>query len=205
MRLIAAFAFCLLVPQITAVQTASAQDWAGPYAGGQLSWDNFAVEDRNYGTGPKTINGAGFGVFGGYNFQSGPWVYGPELQLTKHSAEGDVDEYFLPATIESSVGLRARVGYATGKTLPYLAIGAASTRWNADHEGLGNPADFGHATARGISVALGVDVAMQANSFLRIEVETTRYNDSDILFHEVDPHGYGLNNTRISVGYAIRF
>ena len=191
--------FCLASP-------AAAQDWSGLYAGGALSYDSITPNDTEYGNGPVDLNGAGVGLFAGYNLQSGNLVYGAELSATKHSGEGDDTEYLRPATALYSLGLRARVGFVTGKMLPYLAVGATRTTWEADHEGNGLAADIWDDTATGTSVALGIDWSLSEASFLRVEVENTRYGEDQIDFvGGSDPHIYEMDATRLAVGYAMRF
>lgn len=185
--------------------SASAQDWTGFYAGGALSYDSFNVNDLSYGSGPVDVNGVGFGIFGGYNFQSGNLVFGAELLATKHSGDGDDGEYLRPASALHSIGLRGRLGFATGNALPYLAIGAVRTKWEADHEGSGIAGDIWSDTATGTSIALGVDWALTDTSFLRVEVERTRYGQDAIDFYNGDIHDYEMDATKISVGYAMRF
>lgn len=183
----------------------SAQDWSGFYAGGALGYDSITANDLSYGDGPVDLNGTGFGLFAGYNFQSGNLVYGAELAAIKHSGEGDDGNFLRPATALHSLALRGRIGFVTGKVLPYLAIGAIRTAWEADHWGSGLPADTWGDTATGTSVALGLDWSLSDKSFLRIELEKTRYGEDQIDFYNGDLHTYDMDATRISVGYAMRF
>lgn len=190
---------CLATP-------ASAQDWSGFYAGGALGYDSITANDLGYGDGPVDLNGAGFGLFAGYNIQSGSLVYGVELAAIKHSGEGDDGDYLRPASALHSLALRGRIGFVTGKMLPYLALGTTRTTWEADHSGNDNPGDLWEDTAKGTSVALGLDWSLGDKSFLRIEVERTRYGEDQMGFYNgADPHGYELDATRVSLGYAMRF
>ena len=184
---------------------AEAQDWTGFYAGGSLSYDTIEINDLSYGDGPVDMTGASLGLFAGYNFQSGNLVYGAELLVVDQSGDADDGDFLRPATADGSTQIRGRIGYVYGDVLPYLAIGATSTRVKVDHEGLGNPADFADDTASGTSIALGLDWALNEKSFVRFEVEDTSYSDDTLLFYGDDPHDYTLDATRISVGYAYRF
>ncbi len=180
---------------------AVAQDFSGLYAGGNLSLDRFDAQDLSYGPIPVDVNGIGFGVFAGYNWQSGNFVFGPELFAAKHNADGDDRSFFLPFTAKHSYGLKARLGYTVGKTMPYLSVGAVRTKVEADHNGAGMLADD---TASGVSFGLGADWAMTDHSFLRVEVERTNYKD-DSFDWSGDIHDYSLDRTSLSVGYAFRF
>lgn len=110
-----------------AAAPAAVQNWSGFYVGGTLSYDSFSVNDLSYGDGPVDLNGAGLGLFAGYNFQAGNLVYGAELAAIKHSGEGDDGDFLHPATALHSVSLRGRIGFVMVNMLPYLAVGATRT------------------------------------------------------------------------------
>ena len=185
---------------------AAAQDWSGAYGGAALSYDKITVNDLSYGDGPIDLNGAGLGLFLGYNWQSGSLVFGSEIAATKHSGEASDGDYLLPATALFSVELRGRVGFATGKLLPYLAIGAVRTDWEADHFGSGLAGDMAKDTANGTAVAIGVDVSFTPTSFLRVEFEKIRYADDKMPFYNgSDNHDYEMDASRLTIGYAMRF
>lgn len=185
---------------------ALAQDWSGLYGGAALSYDSIELNDQSYGDGPVDLNGAGVGLFVGYNLQAGNFVYGAELAFAKHSGEGSDGDYLEPATALSSTALRGRVGFVTGNMLPYLALGAYRTKFEADHGGAGDPADIWGETASGTGLALGVDWTLSDSSFLRVEIESIRYNDDSIGFYGgSDPHDYEMDARRLTVGYAMRF
>jgi outer membrane immunogenic protein len=184
---------------------AQAQDWTGFYAGGALSYDTIEINDLSFGDGSVDMTGPSPVLFAGYNFQSGNLVYGAELLVVSQSGDADDGDFLRPATADGSTQIRGRIGYVSGDVLPYLAIGATSTRVKVDHEGNGNHADFADNTSSGTSVALGLDWAMNERSFVRFEVESTSYSDDTLVFYGDDPHEYSLDATRISVGYAYRF
>lgn len=193
------------MPTVAAAPPAAVKNWAGFYAGGALSYDSFSVDDLSYGDGPVDLNGAALGLFAGYNLQAGSLVYGAELAAIKHSGEGDDGDYLRPATALHSVSLRGRIGFVTGNMLPYLAVGATRTNWEADHDGSGVASDIWGDKATGTSFALGVDWSLADRSFLRLEVEHTRYGQDEIDFYNGDIHDYEMDATRVSVGYALRF
>ena len=192
-------------PTVQAAAPVAVQNWSGFYAGGTLSYDSFSVNDLSVGDGPVDLNGAGLGLFAGYNVQSGNLVYGAELAAIKHSGEGDDGEFLSPATALYSVSLRGRIGFVTGKMLPYIAVGETRTSWEADAGGGGLDADVWGDKATGTSVALGVDFSLTDRSFLRAEVEATRYGQDEIDFYDGDIHEYDMDATRFSIGYALRF
>ncbi len=190
---------CLATP-------ASAQDWSGFYAGGALGYDSMTVTELTYDDGQTDLNGASLGLFAGYNFQSGNLIYGAELAAIKHSGEGDSGNFLRIATALHSLGLRGRVGFVTGKMLPYLAIGATRTTLEDDHSGIGVPEQLWKGTTTGTSIALGLDWSLSDKSFLRFELEETRYGeDQMVFFGGFHTHDYDLDATRVSAGYALQF
>jgi outer membrane immunogenic protein len=184
---------------------AGAQDWTGFYAGGSLSYDTIEINDLTNGNGPVDITGTSPALFAGYNFQSGNLVFGGELLVVDQSGDADDGNFLRPATADGSTQIRGRIGYVYDDVLPYLAIGATSTRVKVDRGGTGNPADLTDDSASGTSVALGIDWALNEKSFVRFEAETTSYSDGTLLFSGSPPLDYDLDATRISVGYAYRF
>ena len=196
----------VLLAVTTNGSSAFAQDWSGSYGGATLSYDAIVLNDVSYGYGPVDLNGAGFGAFVGHNFQSGNLVYGAELAFAKHRGEAFDGSHLQPATALSSASLRGRIGFATGRMLPYLAVGAYRTKFEADHDGLGSPGNIMGETANGTGLALGLDWTVSERSFLRVEVESIRYRNDTIGFGGgSDPHDYELDARRLTVGYAIRF
>ncbi|KAB1073852.1 outer membrane beta-barrel protein [Methylobacterium soli] len=151
-------------------------DWSGPYLGLQGS---AGASFGALGFGPTTIGGrtipafktgdatgrsdrgrdattAVGGAFGGYNWQSGPWLYGIEADLSAanlkrpvaSSAPGfgyeGVDPAFslIRAKTDLFGTLRARLGYSFERALVYATFGlaGAETRLLASYPDLsGNP------------------------------------------------------------------
>ena len=120
--------------------------WTGGYIGlqGGALWSNSDIDGDIDVFGPDegvfgdNFNGGLFGVYAGYNWQTGPWVFG---------AEGDFngvwnDETFTVNTLrfgprDVEVGsdylasLRARIGYAFDRTLIFATGGVAFTQFSA--------------------------------------------------------------------------
>lgn len=196
----------ILLAAATVGFPAQAQDWAGLYGGGAFAFESIGLNDLSYGDGPVDLNGAGLGLFAGYTFQSDKVVFGVELAVTNHSGEASDGDFLMPATALNSTAVRGRVGFASGKMLPYIAVGSYRTKFKVDHEGNGDPADFGGETAKGTGLAVGVDWTLTDHSFLRVEVESIRYKDVSINFYEeTDTHNYQMDARRLVVGYAVRF
>jgi outer membrane immunogenic protein len=196
----------ILLGAVAVGSPVGAQDWTSFYGGGTLAYDATALTDLSYGDGPADLNGAGLGLFAGYNLQRGNLVYGVELAVTKHSGEASDGDFLQPATALNSAALRGRVGYVTGRMLPYVAVGSYRSKFEVDHEGNGDPTDFGDETAKGTGLALGVDWTLKDRTFLRVEIESVHYKDGTIDFYDgSDPHDYDMDARRLVVGYAMNF
>jgi outer membrane immunogenic protein len=114
-------------------------NWAGFYFGGHVGylWGRTRVEENGELTEPHAkTNGVIGGVLGGYNFQTGPWVFGAEADIGWSNAHGTgicetcppppaVTE--LPNTyhIKWTSHVRGRFGYAFDRWLLFVAGGLA--------------------------------------------------------------------------------
>ena len=190
---------------------ASAQtfvDWSGAYLGVEGSAGT-SFGDFGFGTGTigrrsvpafrtgdatgrndtgRTATTVIGGAFGGYGWQTGPWLYGVEADLAGSNLERPVpstaqgfgfealDPSF--ALIRAKTNLfgtvRARVGYAFGRNLVYATFGlaGAETRLLADFP---DPAAGPASTARrnltsvGFTLGAGVQYAITPNLALGLE------------------------------------
>ncbi len=125
-------------------------NWAGFYIGGHAGyeWDNTswnfpAFEFYNTAAGQGfTTRPKGFeaGFHGGYNFQSGPWVYGIEVAYDPTNAKetriGPVVAIFpadsFATKIDNLVTVTGRLGYANGAWLFYGKGGWANAHIGLD-------------------------------------------------------------------------
>ena len=118
--------------------------WAGFYAGGEVggAWSKFDWTYTNpnyYNTLGALLLGSDFshsasnaigGAFAGYNFQTGPWVYGVEISVAASNLERTKPSPFFPADTYTSkldwlTTATGRAGYAFGKWLVYANGGYA--------------------------------------------------------------------------------
>src|SRR3954466_14798729 len=96
----------------TVNQPLNAFSWAGPYLGGNLGY-NWGTVDNSV-TKPSGFSG---GVQAGYNWQTGPWVFGVEGDLQGNAA----DDTFAPWKFSNPWfgTVRGRAGYAFNNILFY--------------------------------------------------------------------------------------
>ena len=101
-------------------------NWRGAYAGAHVG-GIFGDFVGNGATGPSG-SGANVtpGLQGGYNFQTGPWVYGAEIDSSWTSIEGKSPALGHYQENWTSTA-RGRVGYAVRQFLPYLTVGLGVT------------------------------------------------------------------------------
>ena len=96
-----------------------AVSWQGLYAGGQVAFAQGELASYSNGTYSNDLftEGTLYGVFAGYNFQSGKIVYGGEVgYMFGETAEPNSIHTL---TTEDTLDLKARVGYAAGNFLLY--------------------------------------------------------------------------------------
>lgn len=147
---------------------APAQDWTGVYGGlsasrstgGMDAFDSSAPGSSFYS---PDLEGRQTGAFLGYALQQGNLVYGGELAW----GSGDIADMVIPQNhLGPMLDLKARVGYAMGKTLIYGTLGWTRTGMDA----LNVPAANEPFPVTGVAYGLGVDMMVGARMFLGAEV-----------------------------------
>ncbi len=157
---------------IGAAGGAAAQDISGLYSGVALS---FADADFTmFGGGADySVGGNSGGLFAGYNFVQGDWVFGAELGWT---GGYDLDMPYTDANLSDIVDIRARAGRVFGNTFVYGALGY----WQGDivFQDYCCPSE-GKFDADGMSFAVGFETSMGANSFLGAELMSRNIDVGD--------------------------
>jgi outer membrane immunogenic protein len=102
----------------TVNQPLNVYSWAGPYLGGNLGY-GWGTVDNN----PTKPSGFEGGVQAGYNWQTGPWVFGVEGDIQVTGAE----DTFAPWKFSNPWfgTVRGRAGYAVNNILFYGTAGLA--------------------------------------------------------------------------------
>jgi outer membrane immunogenic protein len=159
-------------------------NWTGLYVGGNggWAWDSTSwrqdVTDNT--TGGFGGNGGLIGGTIGYNFQTGPWVFG---------IEGDADSAFdlkptkvgvCPDLCQTDIHwlatARGRVGYASNAFLTYVTGGAA---WaHLENTIVGTPIPPASVTGSGWTAGFGLEVIVAPNwtvktEYLHVEIGGT--------------------------------
>ena len=191
----------IVVPQQPPVVVDPGFSWSGAYVGVMASTTSLDAEDFSFGPGPFDMDGGTAGIFAGYNFMFGDVMVGIEGSYSSGGIDGDDAAFMDPVEIENTAQLRARLGYAIDRILPYVAVGVISSDVFSNHSGFGAATQ----TYTGFSYGIGVDYALRDNIFVRAEIEHLNYDRDDFDFSGGDLHDFDMDGTRLSIGVAYRF
>jgi outer membrane immunogenic protein len=141
----------------TVNQPLNVYSWAGPYLGANLGYEWGSVQSNL--TKPSGFLG---GVQAGYNWQSGPWVFGVEGDLQATAA----DDTFAPWKFSNPWfgTVRGRAGYAVNNVLFYGTGGLAFGELRGETFGLSES----HTTA-GWTAGVGVEFGLARNWSAKVE------------------------------------
>jgi outer membrane immunogenic protein len=148
---------------------AQAQDWSGPYAGLGISR---ADGDQSTGALSFPLEGTPISIFGGFNMQSGNFVYGGELAI--HNDNTTLTGF--PAiSYNRLIDLKGRIGYATGRTLVYGVLAFSQAEYQ-------NGPNF-FDDLDGFTYGIGADVMVSDKVFAGVEYmhrELDHTTDADV-------------------------
>lgn len=174
-------------PYYSAAPTGSF-NWTGPYAGVNLGYDWGKI--TNSVLSPSGVAG---GLQGGYNWQSGQFVFGAETDLQITGA----DDTFAPYKFSNPWfgTLRGRGGFAYNNMLIYATLGLAYGGLKGELAGLSE--DKTHV---GWAAGLGVEVGFMPNwsakmEYLYMDLSNRAYSITGVT------NGYEANMLRFGVNY----
>ena len=172
----------------TVNQPLNAYSWAGPYLGGNIGYAWGSV-DRAF---PKP-SGVQGGVQAGYNWQSGPLVFGLEGDVQATGA----DDTFAPYKFSNPWfgTVRGRVGYAFNNVLFYGTGGLAFGELRGETFGLSES----HTNA-GWTAGVGAEFGFAPNWSAKIEYLYVDLSDSRFTITGVS-NGYQFGVVRAGVNY----
>lgn len=176
------------------VPSATLADWAGPYVGlsaGTAVDATVEVESGGVSAGRSDFEDfAPFGVFAGYQVQSGQLVFGGELAFSRAS---DVSTPDIPDSGSGDIDmtdLKGRVGYDLGTAMIYGVLGLSSV----------TPEDSDDS-ADGFNIGFGADYAVAPNFVISAEYLARR---TDIEFSDTDTE-FQIDIDTITVRAAYKF
>lgn len=153
-------------PPATPIESpVSVYNWTGFYAGANLGGE-FLRDRATVGATRGSLNSSSLfgGVQAGYNFQTGPWVFGVEGDIGYgHPSKTGVFGANIAKTEQGMNGtLRARAGYAIDRTLVYATGGLAVANFSTTVSN-GVAAQKSSTTRAGYAVGAGIEHAMTNN------------------------------------------
>jgi outer membrane immunogenic protein len=166
--------------------------WAGPYAGLHLGY--------GFGGDVNGIDTDGFvgGAFGGYNFQSGQFVYGLEGDINYNGAKGEAAGVEARSKLDGSI--RARAGVAvTDDVLVYGTAGGAAEKLRVS-DGVNRDTQ----TMLGYTVGAGVDARLTEQVFARGEYRYTDYGSENFNLGGTNTN-VDSSNHRVTLGVGFKF
>ena len=172
----------------TVNQPLNSYSWAGPYLGGNLGYAWGSVDNN-----PTKPSGLSGGVQGGYNWQTGPWVFGVEGDIEITGA----DDTFAPWKFSNPWfgTLRGRAGYALNNILFYGTFGLAYGDIKGEKSGLSE--DKTHiGWAGGLGMEVGVTPNWSAKvEYLYMDLSNRAYSITGV------NNGFETNMLRFGINY----
>jgi len=172
----------------TVSQPLNAYSWAGPYIGGNLGHGWGSVENN-----PTKPSGLAGGVTAGYNWQSGPWVFGVEGDIQASGA----NDTFAPWKFSNPWfgTVRGRAGYAFNNVYLYGTGGLAFGELRVDTFGMSET----HTNA-GWTVGAGAEFGLVQNWTAKIEYLYVDLSNSNFVVTGAS-NGYRFGLVRAGVNY----
>ena len=172
----------------TVNQPLNAWSWAGPYLGGNIGYTRDTIDTN-------AANPSGFpaGIQGGYNWQSGPVVFGLEADIQASGANATFAAWKFSNPWFGTV--RGRVGYALNNVLFYGTGGLAFGELRAEALGISES----HSNA-GWTVGAGAEMGLAQNWTAKIEYLYVDLSDSRFAITGM-PNGARFGLVRLGVNY----
>ncbi len=188
----------------------------GALAGFDSSRAGDEVDDEANEDNDQSIEGIGYGVEAGYDFNAGGVVLGVEAELTDSTADVEIDdgdfEGFGLGDVETGrdIYVGARVGTLVGdNALVYAKGGYTNARYNISSSFDGD--DFRSSIdADGFRVGAGVEYAFGTNTFAKLEYRYSNYGEAEIDFEDdgladVDIGEIDTDRHQVMAGVGFRF
>ena len=205
---------------VTELPVASTYNWTGVYAGVQAAYiwgDGTQTYANGDYSAPKPSGFLG-GAYLGVNYQlsnnvviglEGDWAWtdAKDTSLYFHSNSAPYGSNYQSALdVDWTAGLRGRIGYATGRWLPYVAGGLAVARVNYVGYDSGAVFDPGAAkTLAGWTIGAGAEYAFTDNLIGRAEYRYSDFGSADFSNSYAPSEKVGLTSSDVRIGFAYKF
>jgi outer membrane immunogenic protein len=173
----------------TVNQPLNAYSWAGPYLGGNIGYAWGDVHNN-----PTEPSGFAGGVQGGYNWQSGPLVFGLEGDFAITGADDRFAGWKFSNPWFGTV--RGRVGYAFNNLLVYGTGGLAFGELKGERFGLSEA----HTNA-GWTLGAGAEFGLAQNWSAKVEYLYVDLGESTFSFVTPVKNSYQFGILRFGVNY----
>jgi len=212
----------LLAGTTLAATPALAQDRApftGPRVEALVGYDNLRSGEREDGTntgsneGDESIDGIGYGIGAGFDFDVGGLVVGIEGEYSQSEARQefgetiDGTEFLGNIEVGRDVYLGGRIGFtATPSTLIYAKGGYTNTTIESTFSSAGDSANF-DTSVDGWRLGAGIEQMLGRNLYLKGEYRYSNYNGlefDDDLFGDED-FDIDLDRHQVMAGIGLRF
>lgn len=188
-------------------------DWTGFYIGGTLGYGWHKAEHCDSSGLPAcepdyphyTAKGSVGGLTLGYNVNYDRFIIGVEGDYSFANLKGSLDDAFCggpcASEVTSSGTVRARLGYAFDRLLPYVTLGVALTSMEASG---GVNADPGSRAASSFVAGIGLEYQLAQNWSTKIEY-LHFYNNEDFDYDAEAPEIFlrssGIDIARVGLNY----
>ncbi|MEO5755268.1 MAG: outer membrane protein [Mesorhizobium sp.] len=195
--------------------------WTGGYVGLQAghAWSNSHYLSNSGSSAEPDPTGLFGGVYAGYNHQfQGNFVLGVDADMNFSGIDGQSDIVFSDGTtdldhqfvseVKWNGALRARLGYAVGRFMPYLAGGISAARYEFTlRHGDGSEHERAKGTWTGWNIGAGVEYAATDTLLLRAEYRYTDYGSKEFqgLWSAGSRSSTNLRSSDLRLGLAYRF
>ncbi|MGL5164676.1 MAG: outer membrane protein [Afipia sp.] len=196
-------------------------DWTGPYVGiqGGYGWGHSNQTDPglpapppppDIGSGSYSVKGGFIGGTLGYNWQTGPWVFGLEGDYAWSDIKGHSDVcgplpgHSCGAKLESFGTVRGRIGYAVGATGNWLLYGTGGLALGDVHAWDALTPASGSKFRAGWTAGAGIETAFAPNWTAKIEylyIDLGKAHYFDIVPGVPETVSFNSNLIRVGVNY----
>lgn len=176
-------------PYYTAPAPLSSYSWVGPYLGGNLGYEWGATSNN-----PTRPSGIAGGVQGGYNWQSGQFVFGGEADIQLSAASDTFAPWKFANPWFGTV--RGRAGYAIHNFLLYGTAGLAFGELSGETVGLMSE----NHTNFGWTAGVGAEAGIYGNWSAKVEYLFVDLASSTFALTGTT-NGFSTNMVRVGVNY----
>lgn len=194
--------------------------WTGLYVGAQAgyAWGEDKIMDQEISSGVSDWNdefdldGTTGGIYGGYNYQNGPWVFGVEGDAEIADVEGDNPNWpfgdTITAKITSQGSARGRVGYVYNNNVMFYGTGGIAFANIKTRYLSGVAIDSYDQMRSGWTLGAGVEYAFAPNWTARLDY---RYADFGRITNHAATTDSGWNyhnditEQAVRIGVAYKF